>query len=78
MSTYCKGCRYDVKERHGPKACPFNSLYWDFLDRHAETLRRNPRMGLVMKQLEKLPEVELDQIREAARQHRRHMVATVA
>ena len=78
MSTYCKGCRYDVKERHGPKACPFNSLYWDFLDRHAETLRRNPRMGLVMKQLEKLPEAELDQIREAARQHRRHMVATVA
>ena len=78
MSTYCKGCRYDVKQRTGPKACPFNSLYWDFLDRHAETLRRNPRMGLVMKQLEKLPEAELDQIREAVMQHRRQMVATVA
>jgi deoxyribodipyrimidine photolyase-related protein len=78
MSTYCKGCRYDVKQRTGPKACPFNSLYWDFLDRHAESLRRNPRMGLVMKQLEKLPEAELEQIREAAQQHRRQMVATVA
>ncbi|MBM5783432.1 MAG: cryptochrome/photolyase family protein [Cyanobacteria bacterium K_DeepCast_35m_m1_288] len=78
MSTYCKGCRYDVKQRTGPKACPFNSLYWDFLDRHAESLRRNPRIGLVMKQLEKLPEAELEQIREAAQQHRRQMVATVA
>ncbi|MBW0167677.1 MAG: cryptochrome/photolyase family protein [Vulcanococcus sp.] len=78
MSTYCKGCRYDVKQRTGPKACPFNSLYWDFLDRHAESLRRNPRMGLVMKQLEKLPEAELEQIREAAQQHRCQMVATVA
>jgi deoxyribodipyrimidine photolyase-related protein len=78
MSTYCKGCRYDVKQRTGPKACPFNSLYWDFLDRHAEALRRNPRMGLVMKQLDKLPEAELEQIRAAAQQHRRQMVATVA
>jgi deoxyribodipyrimidine photolyase-related protein len=67
-----------VKQRTGPKACPFNSLYWDFLDRHAEALRRNPRMGLVMKQLDKLPEAELEQIRAAAQQHRRQMVATVA
>ena len=78
MSTYCKGCRYDVKQRTGPKACPFNSLYWDFLARHQESLRHNPRMALVMKQLEKLPEAELDQIREAVMQHRRQMVATVA
>ena len=66
MSTYCKGCSFDVKQRHGPKACPFNSLYWDFLARHAESLRRNPRMGLVIKQLDKLPAEELDQIRASA------------
>jgi deoxyribodipyrimidine photolyase-related protein len=78
MSTYCKGCRYDVKQRTGPEACPFNSLYWDFLDRHADSLRRNPRMTLVMKQLQKLPEAELEQIRAAAQQHRHQMVATVA
>lgn len=70
MSTYCQGCRYDVKARSGPKACPFNALYWDFLARHAEALRRNPRMGLVMKQLEKLDPAELDAIRAAAATHR--------
>ena len=69
MSTYCKGCSYDVKQRSGARACPFNSLYWDFLARHAETLRRNPRMGLVMKQLDKLPLEELERIRMAASQH---------
>jgi deoxyribodipyrimidine photolyase-related protein len=78
MSTYCKGCRYDVKQRHGPAACPFNSLYWDFLARHGDELRRNPRMSLVIKQLDKLPEQELALIREAAAQHRSEMVATVA
>ncbi len=69
MSTYCRGCRYDVKARSGAKACPFNALYWDFLDRHAEQLRRNPRMGLVMKQLEKLDATELEAIRAAAAAH---------
>ncbi len=69
MSTYCKGCRYDVKQRSGEKACPFNALYWDFLARHAEGLRRNPRMGLVMKQLEKIPAEELALIRATAAEH---------
>ena len=69
MSTYCQGCRYDVKQRSGPKACPFNALYWDFLARHAATLKRNPRMGLVMKQLEKIPSDDLEAIRQTARIH---------
>jgi deoxyribodipyrimidine photolyase-related protein len=67
--TYCKGCRYDVKQRSGERACPFNALYWDFLARHAEGLRRNPRMGLVMKQLEKIPAEELEAIRATAAEH---------
>jgi len=69
MSTYCKGCRYDVKQRSGPQACPFNALYWDFLARHEATLKGNPRMGLVMKQLEKIPADELEAIRAAAAAH---------
>ena len=78
MSTYCQGCHYDVKQRSGAMACPFNSLYWDFLARHAEQLRGNPRMALVMRQLERLPDDELALIREAADRHRTDMVATVA
>ncbi|QVL54231.1 MAG: cryptochrome/photolyase family protein [Cyanobium sp. M30B3] len=70
MSSYCKGCRYSPKQRTGPQACPFNALYWDFLARHADQLRRNPRMALVMKQLEKLPAEELAAIRVSADQHR--------
>jgi deoxyribodipyrimidine photolyase-related protein len=69
MSTYCKGCRYDVKQRHGPRACPYNSLYWDFLARHRELLRTNPRMALVMQQLDRLPAAELAAIRAAAATH---------
>ena len=70
MSTYCQGCRYDPRQRIGPRACPFNSLYWDFLARHADELRRNPRMGLVLKQLDRLPAEELAQIRATAAAHR--------
>jgi deoxyribodipyrimidine photolyase-related protein len=70
MSTYCKGCRYSVKARSGAEACPFNALYWDFLARHSQQLRRNPRMTLVMKQLERIAPEELDQIRATASLHR--------
>lgn len=38
MSDYCKGCKYDVRRKTGKSACPFNFLYWDFLDRHAGEL----------------------------------------
>jgi deoxyribodipyrimidine photolyase-related protein len=44
MSDYCGKCRYKVKQRTGPDACPFNSLYWDFLARHHETLKGNQRL----------------------------------
>ncbi|GAA4038385.1 cryptochrome/photolyase family protein [Sphingomonas rosea] len=44
MSNYCKGCAYDVKKRVGEDACPFNALYWDFIDRNDRKLRGNRRM----------------------------------
>lgn len=44
MSNYCRGCRYSVKERTGPDACPFNSLYWDFLARNRDVLGSNHRL----------------------------------
>ncbi|WP_282169649.1 cryptochrome/photolyase family protein [Ruegeria atlantica] len=45
MSDHCVSCRYDVKQKTGDGACPFNPLYWDFLARNANLLRGNPRLG---------------------------------
>lgn len=45
MSNHCGPCRYNVKEKTGPQACPFNALYWDFLDRNRAVLAGNPRLG---------------------------------
>ena len=46
MSNYCGNCRYDVKQRIGDDACPFNSLYWDFLSRHEKLLGGNKRLAM--------------------------------
>jgi len=45
MSDYCKGCHYTVSRKTGVGACPFNLLYWHFLDRHRERFSGNARMG---------------------------------
>lgn len=45
MSDYCKECSYKVKDKTGPDACPFNLLYWHFLDRHRDRFEGNHRMG---------------------------------
>jgi deoxyribodipyrimidine photolyase-related protein len=47
MSNHCSHCRYDVKQKTGEAACPFNPLYWDFLIRNEDKLRDNPRLGQV-------------------------------
>ena len=44
MSDHCRSCRFDVKQKTGAGACPFNALYWDFLARHERRFRRNRRM----------------------------------
>ena len=46
MSNYCQSCHYQVKEKTGSRSCPFNSLYWDFFDRHQDKLGKNPRIGM--------------------------------
>lgn len=45
MSDYCRSCPYDVKIKTGAGACPFNALYWDFLDRNRHVLGANPRLA---------------------------------
>jgi deoxyribodipyrimidine photolyase-related protein len=47
MSDYCKGCYYDKKKKTGDRACPFNSLYWNFFDKHRHLLQKNPRIGMM-------------------------------
>lgn len=54
MSNYCGDCKYKVKERIGPDACPFNSLYWHFIDRNKETLSGNQRMSMIYRNFEKM------------------------
>jgi deoxyribodipyrimidine photolyase-related protein len=66
MSDYCKGCRYDVKQRLGDDACPFNALYWDFIDRHAQRLAGNGRMLMPLKTLSDMGEAERRAFREKA------------
>ena len=54
MSNYCRQCPFDPNKATGEKACPFTTLYWDFLSRHRIKLSHNPRMSLALKNLEKL------------------------
>ena len=66
MSDYCGGCRYDVKQRTGAKACPFNALYWDFVSRHRAKIGRNPRMAQMVRTYDKFPADERQRIADSA------------
>jgi len=62
MTQFCKGCVYDPKLRVGDNACPFTTLYWDFLDRHKEQFVKNHRMSQQvngLKRLSDLPELKV-------------------
>lgn len=66
MSNYCQNCRYDVKQRIGDNACPFNALYWDFLDRNQEKLGGNNRLAMPYRTWEWMESSTRDQIRKQA------------
>ena len=55
MSDYCGGCQYNVKHRTGPDACPFNLLYWHFLNRHRDRFASNQRMAQMYRTWDKMP-----------------------
>jgi deoxyribodipyrimidine photolyase-related protein len=58
MSDYCKGCRYKVAEKTGPRACPFNPLYWHFMERNRARLESNHRIGRIYATWDKMGEAK--------------------
>ena len=75
MSPHCKGCRYDPAQRSGDSACPFTTLYWDFLMRHETVLAKNPRMALQVKNLARMNKGQRLEVAERADAIRRSEVA---
>ncbi len=67
MSDYCTGCAYKPDVKLGPKACPFNYLYWDFLMRNEPRLRKNPRMAMPYRTLAKMEEGRKAEIAASAK-----------
>jgi deoxyribodipyrimidine photolyase-related protein len=66
MGRSCAGCRFDPKKRTGDDACPFTTLYWDFLDRHREEFAAHPRLAQQVRGLNRL--ADLDEVRKRARE----------
>jgi deoxyribodipyrimidine photolyase-related protein len=68
MSDLCRQCRFDVRQKNGPEACPFNYLYWDFLIAQRARLGKNPRLAQVYRTLDRFPPERIARIRaDAAR-----------
>ena len=66
MSDYCGDCRYDRRRRTGEDACPFTTLYWDFLDRHHDRFLRNARVARQVRAGERLS--DMAEVRERAQE----------
>ncbi len=70
MSNHCKGCRFDPAQSTGATACPYTTLYWDFLMRHEALLKKNPRMAMQLKNLTRLDADAREAITSQANAHR--------
>ncbi len=66
MSDYCKGCRYKVAQKTGPNACPFNPLYWHFMDANRDRLASNHRIGRIYATWDKMGEAKQGEYLESA------------
>lgn len=68
MSNYCKNCHYKVSKKTEEDACPFNALYWNFLDEKKEFFENNQRMSMMIKSLEKMDANKLEALKRRAKQ----------
>jgi deoxyribodipyrimidine photolyase-related protein len=66
MSDYCGACHYDVKQKTGPKACPLNALYWDFLVRNRDTIGTNHRLAMPYRSWDRFDVAMQKKIRDSA------------
>lgn len=66
MSDYCGGCAYRVQDKTGPRACPFNLLYWDFLLRHRPRFEANPRMAQMYRTWDRMDPDRREKVRQEA------------
>jgi deoxyribodipyrimidine photolyase-related protein len=66
MSDYCNSCEYMWNQRHGDMACPFNSLYWNFFERHRALLQKNPRVGMMYRVWDRMETKEKKQVLKQA------------
>lgn len=73
MSDYCDDCGYDWKKRHGEMACPFNSLYWDFFNRHRRRLGKNPRVGMMYRVWDRMQDAEKTSVLKQANAYRKDL-----
>lgn len=73
MSDYCNNCHYKVKAKTGEGACPFNSLYWNFIDTHKKRLQTNPRTAMITRSWAKRPDSERAAIVEQAQYYLSHL-----
>ncbi len=73
MSHYCGGCYYQKAKKVGEKACPFNSLYWNFYDRHEDKLANNPRIGMMYNVWRKMKPEDKTALLEQADYYLKHI-----
>lgn len=76
MSNYCRHCRYKPDQSTGDNACPFTTLYWDFLIRHANAMEGNPRMTMQLRNLQRLDTSEQSAIQNQAKRIRLQVVGS--
>lgn len=73
MSDYCKGCHYNQKLKSEENACPLNSLYWRFMVKHRPSIGNNPRMGMIFRSWDNMPESAQRAILQRAEYYLQHI-----
>jgi len=73
MGDYCQNCTYDKNAKTGANACPFNSLYWEFYERHRDKLATNPRVAMMYRVWDRMPDEQQRAILRQAATHRENV-----